>query len=85
MVQDLLFAAVLYGHEDLAGHLLLLEDLLLCLVEVPFSVFRVIRFRKYVGWFDRFDADSVLFVQNVILGHVSGDGLEGDSICIPLE
>ncbi len=85
MVQDLLFASILDGHEHLASDLLLLEDLLFSFVQVPFPVFGVVRFRKNVGWLNGLDANPFFFVQDSQLGHVPCYGVEGDCVYIPLE
>ena len=85
MVKDMLFAPILYGHEHLTSHLLLLEDSLFGFVQVLFAVFCVMRFWKYIGWFHWLDADSFLFIQDGYLGHMFRHGVEGDCVCIPLE
>ena len=61
MVQDLLFAPILYGHEDLTGHLLLLVDLLLSFVQISFSIFGVGRSWRGKGWLDWLNSNSFFF------------------------
>jgi len=62
VVQNLLFASVLDGHEDLSGRLLLLVDLLLRFVQVSFSIFRVGGSWWGEGRFNRLDSDSFLLL-----------------------
>ena len=62
MVQYLLLASVLDGHQDLSGRLLLFVDLLLRFVQVSFSIFSVGGSWWGEDRFDRFDSDSFLLL-----------------------
>ncbi len=84
VVQNLLFASVLDGHEDLSGRLLLLVDLLLRFVEVSFSVFSVSGSWWGEDWFNRLDSDS-FFLQDYGLQVVGIHESEGHCVHVPLD
>ena len=85
MVQNLLLATILDGDQDLSSHLLLLEDQFLSLVQISFTIFRVVGSWEDVGGFNRLDSDSVLLVQDLVLRHESSSCMEGDCVVVPLK
>ena len=84
VVQNLLLASVLDGHQDLSGRFLLFVDLLLRFVEVSFSVFSVGGSWWGEDWFHWLDSDS-FFLQDYGLQVVGIHESEGHCVHVPLD